>query len=111
MCVFHLGTHDHDANRKLEVIFDNIQIQHIGLPKYIAVTEGVTLQQKLTHKLHLEKTAIKICARVNLIQKLAGTKLSQTLPKTLPNSPNSFVSLDLLYCRILCIFLADQYAY
>jgi hypothetical protein len=73
MCVFHLGTHDHDANRKLEVIFDNIQIQHVDLRKYIGVTEGVSFQQKLTHKLHLEKTAKKIGARVNLIQKLAGT--------------------------------------
>jgi hypothetical protein len=27
MCVFHLSTHD--ANRKLELMFDNSQIQHV----------------------------------------------------------------------------------
>jgi Reverse transcriptase (RNA-dependent DNA polymerase) len=79
MCVFHLGTHD--ANRRLKIQFDNTDIQHVDHPKYL----GVTLDRTLTFKTHLEKTALKVNARVNILRKLTGTNwgsCADTLKKT-----------------------------
>jgi hypothetical protein len=65
---FHLGTHD--TNKKLKVKFDNTIITHVDCPKYF----GVTLDRTLTYKPHLEKSAMKVNARVNLVRRLDGTK-------------------------------------
>jgi hypothetical protein len=66
-CVFHLNTHE--ANRQLDVKFTGTEIQHVKHPKYL----GVTLDLTLTHNAHLPKTSKKISARINIVQKLAGT--------------------------------------
>jgi hypothetical protein len=68
VCVFHLPTHD--ANKKLKVKFDNTIITHVDCPEYL----GVTLDRTLTNKPHLEKSAMKVNARVNLVRRPAGTK-------------------------------------
>jgi hypothetical protein len=52
VCVFHLGTHD--ANRKLNVQFDNTLITYVDHSKYL----GMTLDRTLSYKPHLEKTMI-----------------------------------------------------
>jgi hypothetical protein len=65
MCVFHT------ANKQMDVMFNgNFNHKHVDHPKYL----GVTLDQTLTFKSHLEKAAKKVSSRVNLERKLAGTK-------------------------------------
>jgi hypothetical protein len=76
MYVFHL--HTHATNKQLDVMFNGTSIKHVDHPKYL----GVTLDRTLTFKSHLEKAAKKVSSRVNLVRKLAGTKLgsnAQTL--------------------------------
>jgi hypothetical protein len=45
------------------------EIQHVEHPIYL----GVTLDRTLTYNAHLTKTLKKISARINIVQKLAGT--------------------------------------
>jgi hypothetical protein len=60
----------HDANKKLTVKFNNTVITHVDHSKYL----GLTLDRTLIYKPHLETTAMKVNSRVNLVQRLAGTK-------------------------------------
>jgi hypothetical protein len=91
MCVFHLG--NRDANKKLQIQFDNTEITHVDHPKYL----GVILDRSLTFKPHLEKTALKVSARVNIIRKLAGTNWGSSVD-TLRKASLALVYSAAEYC-------------
>jgi len=65
--VFHLN--NRHANYKLNISFDGTPLTHNEFPKYL----GVTLDRSLSYRAHIKKTAAKVSARANIVQKLAGT--------------------------------------
>ena len=69
---FHLT--NREANRQLQVHFDDTLLHHNKHPKYL----GVTLDRTLTYKKHLENTAAKLRSRNNIIHKLCGTSWGST---------------------------------
>lgn len=64
---YHLN--NREANRKLNVVFENVPLQHNPCPKYL----GVILDRALTYKSHLENVAKKVNTRIDIIRKLAGS--------------------------------------
>jgi hypothetical protein len=80
MCVFQHNTHA--AIKQLDVMFNgNFNHKHVDHPKYL----GVTLDQTLTFKSHLEKAAKKVSSQVNLelnvLKKNYATKYSKSNEK------------------------------
>jgi hypothetical protein len=67
VCVFHLN--NKQAGKTLDIILDNVQLNHNFTPKYL----GITLDRTLSFKKQIENSAKKVKSRVNLIRKLAGT--------------------------------------
>lgn len=67
VCAFHL--YNRQADRELQVQFNNTIVNHNLSPKYL----GVTLDRSLTFKKHLENLQKKVRSRINLLHKLAGT--------------------------------------
>ncbi|KAL4113930.1 hypothetical protein QTP88_017480 [Uroleucon formosanum] len=57
-----------EANRKLVVEWEDVELTHCSTPTYL----GVTLDRALTYKTHCEKTSKKINIRNGLIRKLTG---------------------------------------
>jgi len=66
--MFHLN--NRLANQKLNINFDGIQVQHKMAPKYLRVN----LDRSLTYRAHLERIALKLLTRNNIITKLAGSR-------------------------------------
>ncbi|KAE9524319.1 hypothetical protein AGLY_015358 [Aphis glycines] len=64
---FHLR--NKQANRKLIVKWEDVELTHCSTPTYL----GVTLDRALTYKTHCEKTSKKINTRNGLIRKLTGS--------------------------------------
>ena len=64
---FHLN--NWEASRTLNVSFGGVMLKHNPNPVYL----GLTLDRSLTFKNHLSGLSKKIAARVNIIQKLAGS--------------------------------------
>ena len=60
---FHLN--NRRANYKLNISFDGAQLTQNEFPEYL----GVTLDRSLTYKSHIKKTAAKMSARANIVQK------------------------------------------
>ena len=56
------------ANKKLNIVFEGVELTHNPFPKYL----GVTLDRSLTFKEHLTKTCKKLSSRINIVQKLSG---------------------------------------
>uniref|UniRef100_A0A8D8TXB0 RNA-directed DNA polymerase from mobile element jockey n=1 Tax=Cacopsylla melanoneura TaxID=428564 RepID=A0A8D8TXB0_9HEMI len=71
---FHLN--NSFAKTKLNVKFENQPVVHNFQPKYL----GVTLDRTLSFKNHLSKTAEKLKARNNIIQKLCGSSWGASTP-------------------------------
>lgn len=67
VCTFHLN--NKQANKTIDIRFDQVQLNHNLSPKYL----GITLNRTLSFKKHIENSAKKVKYRVNLIQKFAGT--------------------------------------
>lgn len=67
VCAFHLR--NKQANRKLVVKWEDVELTHCSTPTYL----GVTLDRALTYKTHCEKTSKKINTRNGLILKLTGS--------------------------------------
>jgi hypothetical protein len=66
ICSFHLN--NRESNHKLNIIWDDIEIDNAQHPKYL----GVTLDRSLTYRAHYEKLKKKIASRNGLLQKLTG---------------------------------------
>lgn len=81
------------AKTKLEVFFNNVQLNHNPTPKYL----GVTLDRTLTFKKHLTNTAAKLKTRNNIVQKLASTTWGATA-KTLRSAALGLVYSAAEYC-------------
>jgi len=67
VCAFHLK--NKEANRNLEITWEEELLTHCKTPTYL----GGTLDRTLTFKSHCEKTAKKINTRNCLIRKLGGS--------------------------------------
>ena len=67
VCAFHLK--NNQANRKLNISWDNINLEHYTHPVYL----GVTLDRTLSFKEHTQKLKQKVSSRNNLLSKLANT--------------------------------------
>ena len=65
--VFHL--HNNRSCRELNVHMNGQRLKHDPYPVYL----GVTLDQTLSHREHLSRSAAKLKSRNNLIAELAGT--------------------------------------
>ena len=63
LSAFHLN--NRLANKKLNIVFEGVELTHNPFPKYL----GVTLDRSLTFK---TKTCKKLSSRINIVQKLAG---------------------------------------
>ena len=79
MCAFHLR--NREANRKLNVSWSGTLLENCNHPVYL----GVTLDQCLSFKTHVEKRKAKVCARNNIISKLADTRCGAS-PATLQST-------------------------
>lgn len=88
---FHLN--NKMAERKLNVLFDNLLLKHNKNPKYL----GVILDRTLSFKDHLTKTAEKLKSRNNIIQKLCGSTWG-ALTSTLRSSALGLVYSAAEYC-------------
>lgn len=67
VCVFHLR--NKQANRKLQIQWENTALEHCPNPKYL----GVTLDRSLTYKKHCMDTKLKVSGRNNIIRKLTNS--------------------------------------
>ena len=76
VCAFYLR--NREANRTLNVSWSGTLLENCNHPVYL----GVTLDQYLSFKTHVEKRKAKVCARNNIISKLTGTTWSAS-PETL----------------------------
>lgn len=65
---FHLRSWQ--ANRKLNVSWNNTTLEHTNKPTYL----GVVLDRSLTYRYHCEKKCQKLTARNNILQKRANSK-------------------------------------
>lgn len=89
--VFHLN--NREAARQLNVTFNGTTLNHNPNPIYL----GVKLDRTLTYKEHLSSVSKKLAARVNIIQKLAGTgwgasaKALKTATQALVYAPAEYV--------------------
>lgn len=90
VCAFHLN--NKEADKKLKVVFNGIELFHNFKPKYL----GVVLDRSLTFKNHLEQLSQKLRTRVNLIQMLAGSEWGAS-PNTLRTSTLSLVCSTMNY--------------
>src|SRR5436190_788387 len=89
--LFHLN--NRLANYKLNISFDGTPLTDNKFPKYL----GVTLDRSLTYRTHIKKTAAKVSARANIVQKLAGTFWGANA-KVLRTSSLSLVYSAAEYC-------------
>lgn len=71
---FHLN--NKMANRKLEIPFEDHQLRHKKLQKYL----GVILDRSFSFKKHFSQSAAKINSRNNIIHKLCGTTCGSSIP-------------------------------
>ena len=67
VAAFHLR--NKDATRKLNVVWQDVQLEFTNSPKYL----GVTLDRTLSYKQHCVNTGMKISARNNILRKLVGS--------------------------------------
>ena len=68
VCSFHLN--NHQANRKLQIKWENKDLESHPHPVYL----GVTLDRTLSFKEHVDKLRKKVVTRNNLLSKIASTK-------------------------------------
>ncbi len=61
---------EYESLLRYKPIPTGIQIVHNKNPKYL----GVWLDRSLTYKHHLDKTSKKVNSRINIIQKIVGSK-------------------------------------
>lgn len=66
-CVFHLR--NHEADRKLKIIWDGVNIRHSPEPKYL----GVILDRSLTYRINCQKLGAKVRSRNNILRRLTTT--------------------------------------
>lgn len=59
--IFHLT--NKQANKELEVDFNNVRVSHNFIPKYL----GITLDRTLTFNIGIEKREDKVRSQVNII--------------------------------------------
>ena len=71
---FHLRTKGGDAKRELNVTWEGEKLPHTHTPVYL----GVTLDRILSFKHHIQKAKAKVCARNNILAKLANTQWGAT---------------------------------
>ena len=64
---FHLN--NREANRCPKVVFGGLELKYDPCPKYL----GIYLDRTLTFKQHLQKTALKVRTRNNMLYNLAGS--------------------------------------
>jgi hypothetical protein len=76
VCAFHLN--NRLASRKLNIVWNNTNLEHTTTPVYL----GVTLDRALTYKHHALKTKAKVNARNNIIGKLSSYKFGAN-PETI----------------------------
>ena len=67
LTAFHLN--NHQANRKLNVTWNDTKFDHTHSPVYL----GITLDHSLTYRNHCLKTRAKLSSKNNLLRKLHGT--------------------------------------
>jgi len=67
VCTFHLR--NKEAKRKLRIIWEDVEVENTEYPKYLGVTQNLTL----SFKLHCGNVKQKTHERNNLIRKLTGT--------------------------------------
>lgn len=79
VCAFHLR--NNQANRKLQIEWKGVPLEHCPNPKYL----GVTLDRALTYKQHCLNTKLKVSGRNNIIRKLTGSNWGAK-PKILKTS-------------------------
>ena len=68
LCAFHLR--NRDANRELNVVWNETRLIDTATPVYI----GIHLDRTLSCKVHIQKTKMRVNARNNIIRKLANSK-------------------------------------
>ena len=88
---FHL--HNREAKRKLKVCNIGKTLPFCPVPTYL----GVKLDRSLTYRPHLEALRKKLCARVSLLRRLAGTGWGASA-KTLRTAALSLVYSTAEYC-------------
>ena len=91
MAAFHL--HNREAKRELKVCNIGMTLPFCTVPTYL----GVKLDRSLTYRPHLEALRKKLCARVSLLRRLAGTGWG-TSAKTLLTAALSLVYSTAEYC-------------
>ena len=88
---FHL--HNREAKRELKVCNIGKTLPFCPVPTYL----GVKLDRSLTYRPHLEALRKKLCARVSLLRRLAGTGWGASA-KTLRTAALSLVYSTVEYC-------------
>jgi hypothetical protein len=86
---FHLR--NREANRELEVCWNNVRLENTKYPKYL----GVTLDRTLSYNQHIKNTKMKLSTRNNLIKKLSNSKWG-TNPSTIRTT-----------CMAMCYSVAE----
>ena len=89
--VFHLN--NHQARRKLNIIWNNERLEHVDFPVYL----GVTLDRTLSFAEHVRKLKLKVGTRNNLLCKLANSNWG-TDPKTLRTTALALCYSTAEYC-------------
>ena len=98
---FHL--HNREAKCELKVYNIGKTLPFCPVPTYL----GVKLDRSLTYRPHLEALCKKLCARVSLLRRLAGTGWGAST-KALHTAALVFGLLD---CRVLRTSLVPQHAH
>ena len=91
VCAFHLR--NKQANRKLKITWDNIDLEHYTHPVYL----GVTLDRTLSFKNHINKLKQKVSTRNNLLSKLTNTSWGAD-PGTLRQTATALCYSTAEYC-------------
>ena len=91
VCAFHLN--NHQAKRKLNIIWNNERLEHVDFPVYL----GVTLDRTLSFAEHVKKLKSKVATRNNLLGKLANSNWG-TDPKTLRTTALALCYSTAEYC-------------
>ncbi|KAK3889698.1 hypothetical protein Pcinc_006264 [Petrolisthes cinctipes] len=91
MCAFHLN--NHQANRKLNIIWDKVRLNDDQYPVYL----GVTLDRTLSFAEHVRKTELKVATRNNLLGKLANSNWGAD-PRTLRTTALALSYSTAEYC-------------
>ena len=68
VCAFHLK--NREAKRELNVVWNGTRLSNTTTPVYL----GIHLDRTLCYKTHIEKTKMKVNAKINIIRKLANPK-------------------------------------